>query len=210
MTELERALVALGRALDVPAAPDVMPAVRPRLAARRRWWPAAVVVLAAALAVALAVPGSRAAMLRFFHIRGAEVKLVDRVPAVRSAPLGERIRARDASFRLLLLDGRAPEAVYRAREGYWLRYPGVLLFEFESGSASVLKKVAGGGTRVTYVDVGREPGIWIGPGAHVVYLPGGEVRRAHATLLWQRGTITLRLEGPLTQAKATKIALRAR
>ncbi|HEY6055886.1 MAG TPA: hypothetical protein VIU86_18290, partial [Gaiellaceae bacterium] len=79
MSELEQALVALGRELALPPAPDLAAAVGGRLERRRRLRPWLVVALAllAALAVAFAVPQARSAILRFFHIRGAQVTLVD-------------------------------------------------------------------------------------------------------------------------------------
>jgi hypothetical protein len=211
VTELERALIALGRELELPSAPDLAAAVRSRLRRRRRWLvPALAAVLA--LAVALAVPPARSAILRFFHLRGAEVALVDRLPAVPRAPvsLGTPTTLAELPFRPLLPDGRKPRAVYLADGGVWLRYRGLLLFEFPSGSASFLKKVAAGDGKVEYVDVGGEPGIWIGAGTHVVYLPGGSARLAGRTLLWQRGPLTLRLEADLSKARAIALALSVR
>jgi hypothetical protein len=211
MTELERALVQLGRELDVPPAPDLTAAVRARVARRRRrpWLVVALAVLAAA-AIALAVPPARSAILRFFHIRGADVALVDRLPPVPPGPvsLGAPATLADADW-LLLPDGRRPTAVYRSNGGYWLRYPGLLLYEFPSGDAAFLKKVAAGRAKVEYVDVGGDPGIWIGAG-HVVYLPGGQARHAGRTLLWQHGRLTLRLEADVTKARAIALALSIR
>jgi hypothetical protein len=211
MTELERALVLLGRDLAVPATPELATAVRRRLARRRRWPLAAVLAAAAvAVAVAFAVPGSRAAILRFFHLRGAEVTIVERLPRLpATADLGVPIGLGAADFRLLLPDGREPAAVYAYQGGYWLRYPGLLLYEFRSGNAVFLKKVAGSAAEVEYVEVGGEPGIWVGT-RHAVYLPGGNARTAGHVLLWQHGALTLRLEAAVTKERAIAIALRIR
>jgi hypothetical protein len=113
-------------------------------------------------------------------------------------------------FRPLLPDGEQPLAVYLADGGAWLRYRGLLLYEFPSGSASFLKKVAAGDAKVEYVDVGGDPGIWIGAGRHVVYLPGGSVRLAGRTLLWQHGPLTLRLEADVSKVRAIALASRIR
>jgi hypothetical protein len=207
MTELERALVRLGRELELPATPQLAAAVGPRLGRRRRrFWPV-VVAVAIAVAVAFAVPGSRAALLRFFHIRGAEVRIVERLPPLGpTGSLGVPIGVGAADFRLLLLDGRLPDRVYASEGGYWLRYPGVLLFELRSGNAPFLKKVAGAAAAVEYVDVGGDPGIWIGV-RHATYLPGGGARAAGHVLLWQHGALTLRLEAPVSKAEAIRLAL---
>jgi hypothetical protein len=212
MSELERALVALGRDLELPPTPDLAAAVRTRLARRRRRWLVPALATLLAVAVALAVPPARSAILRFFHLRGAEVTIVDRLPPVQRAPvsLGTPTTLAALPFRPLLPVGEQPLAVYLADGGAWLRYRGLLLYEFPSGSASFLKKVAAGDAKVEYVDVGGDPGIWIGAGRHVVYLPGGSVRLAGRTLLWQHGPLTLRLEADVSKVRAIALASRIR
>jgi hypothetical protein len=208
VNELERALVLLGRELELPPTPDLAAAVRPRLARRRRWWIPAVAV-AAAVALAFAAPGSRGALLRFLHLGAARVELVDTLPALSPrASLGERIDAGEADFRLRLLDGRAPDAVYRGEGGYWLRYPGVLLYELRS-DGFLLKKLAGLDAQVEWTEVGGSPALWIG-GRHAVYLPGGRATAAGHVLLWQSGALTLRLEAEVSRDVAIGLALSIR
>ena len=212
MNELERALVHLGGELELPAAPDLTAAVRERLGRRRRR-PALVAValaLAAALAVAFAVPQSRGAILRFFHLGAVQVELVDRLPPLpETAPLGRRVAVTDAAFPLLRLDGRDPQAVYTDGAGYWLRYRGALLYELRTGDAALIKKVAGSAADVAYVSVGGSPGLWIGT-RHAVFLPGGRARAAGHVLVWQRGELTLRLEARVTRAAAVALAQKVR
>jgi hypothetical protein len=210
MTDLELELRDLAAHLEVPPAPPLLGVVLAHLARRRRRrrrLAFAVAIGLAMLAVAFAVPGSRASLLRFFHLRGATVSLVDRLPPLESrGSLGQPIPLDSAPFRLLLPGGRRPEQVYAGDGGYWLRYPGLLLFELESGpGAEIVKKAAVGTTNVEYVDVDGEPGIWIG-GRHAVYLPGGKPRAAGHVLIWQHGRLTLRLEAAVGRARALAIA----
>jgi hypothetical protein len=212
VTELERALVLLGRELELPPTPDLAAAVRPRLARRlRRRWVAAVALAVAAVALAFAVPGSRGALLRFFHLRGATVELVETLPALPGrVDLGRPVDPGSAPFRLLLLDGRAPDAVYAADGGYWLRYRGALLFELrDADGGTILKKVAGADAPVRWVTVGGDSGVWIGA-RHGLYLPGGAARTAGRTLLWQHGELTLRLEADAPLDEAIRLALSLR
>jgi hypothetical protein len=127
MSELEQRLVALGMALDVPPAPDTVPAVlaglparrrrrrawsaRPQGAAVRRRRPTRVLALALAALLllagaAMAVPASRDAILRAIGLRGVSIERVPRLPPI---PSGERTG-------LSLGLGR-PVSVARARHG---------------------------------------------------------------------------------------------
>jgi hypothetical protein len=209
MTDLELELRDLAAQIDMPPTPHFAGAVRARLTRRRRQRRVFAVARATgvvALAVAFAVPSSRASLLRFFHIRGAAVNIVDKLPRLTPRrSLGTSISPNDASFRLLLPGGRRPERVYAGDGGYWLRYPGLLLFEFESGDGDTLLKKAALGTKVEYVDIRGEPGIWIGA-RHAVYLPGGPPRAADHVLIWQHGLLTLRLEAAVGRERALVVA----
>src|SRR5256885_16442994 len=91
MTELEWALVALGRELDIPAGPDLRSRVRERIEREPRRRRAAVlaVALLVALGIALAVPPARSAILRFFHIGSVPIEPVETLPpASQRSPLG--------------------------------------------------------------------------------------------------------------------------
>lgn len=210
MTDLELELRDLAAHLDTPEAPPLAGAVLTRLVRRRRRRRVLLVAVAAgvtALAVALAVPSSRAALLRFFHLRGAAVTIVDRLPRLSPRrPLGVPIPLNSASFRLLRPNRLRPERVYAGNGGYWLRYSGLLLFEFENTDGSeILKKASLRTTDVEYVDVDGEPGIWIGS-RHALYLPGGPPRAAGHALIWQHGRLTLRLEAAVGREQALAIA----
>ena len=210
MTDLERELRDLAAHLDVPPAPPLLGVVLARVARRRRRHRRlafAVAVGFAALAVAFAVPASRASLLRFFHLRGARVTLVDRLPPITiRRSLGQPVPLGSAPFRLRLPGGRRPQQVYAGEGGYWLRFPGLLVFEFESGSGTeVIKKAVLGSADVEYVDVNGDPGIWVG-GRHAVYFPGGPPRASGHALIWQQGRLTLRLEAAVSRERALAVA----
>jgi hypothetical protein len=211
MTDLELELRDLAAHLDIPRAPELAGVVTARLAGRRRRRHGRVLAVAlatgiVALAVAFAVPSSRASLLRFFHLRGATVTVVDKLPPLRArGSLGTPISSDDASFRLLLPSGRPPRRIYAGDGGFWLRYPGLLLFEFEGGDGRTILKKAALGTEVEHVEVNGEPGIWIG-GRHAVYLPGGPPRAAGHVLIWRHGHLTLRLEADVGRERALAVA----
>ena len=210
MTALELELRELSAHLEVPPSPPLYGAVLARVTRRkqrRRLLAVAVAFAVASLAIALAVPDSRASLLRFFHIRGASVALVDRLPPLTSRrSLGQPIALDQAGFRLLLPSGRRPETVYAGDGGYWLRYPGLLLFEFESsGGLQIIKKATLVSADVESVQVRGEPGIWIGA-RHDLFLPGGPPVAAGRALVWQHGGLTLRLEAAASRDQALAIA----
>src|ERR671934_128189 len=95
-----------------------------------------------------------------------------------------------------------------------LRRPRLLVTEFigtkVEGSFS---KKAGRRTSVERVRVSGGPGIWLGGAKHTFsFLDGAgmtrdwETRLAGNTLVWERGGLTLRLEGDLSRARAIRLA----
>jgi hypothetical protein len=211
MTELERALAGLD--VDWPATPSFeLRAPAPR--ARRRVVLAIAVAVLVAVACAFAVPQSRGAILRFFHIGGESIERVHTLPPASEqslrASLGFRIsRAQGAN-----LLGRpfavAGVQLYRTNIVVSALLPGdVLLSELRTGNDPIiLKKYVAGATDVA--GVALEPGLtglWIHGGRHVFLAPQLPARFAGNTLVWQRGGITFRLEGKsLTRADAIRLA----
>jgi len=219
VTPLEHALVALGRELELPPAPDLVPAVRARLEPRRSRRPLVLALAAAALvalAAALAVPQARSTVLRFFHLGGVTIERVETLPQAQERPLAEglgpRVSIKDAAtvadFQPLL--PRGVDHVY-VNEGailVLLRAHGrpVLLTEFRGGF--YMKKILGGETGIEQVRVGRDYGLWVAGARHVFRMPSQAPRLAGNVLLWTHGGLTLRLEGRLTKAEAVRLALR--
>jgi len=222
----ERELRALAAYLDFPAERDLAPAVRARLAPRPRRRRALVLVLAAlvlALAVAFSVPPARSAILRFFHLRGASIEFVDRLPEVRGAapldlgaPISPGEAAKTAGFEPLrssLLGD--PDSVTWDGSMLWFRYRDVRLLVSQfvgSERGELVKKVVEPRTMITPVTVLGQQGYFLSGATHFLYLAptnlirDERVRLARNVLLWQHGRLTLRLEGVLTVGEALRIA----
>ena len=235
MSELELHLRQLGRVLDLPEPPDVAPAVRRRieLAAPAPFWRGRLLLVALAAAIVgvgavLAVPPARSAVLDFFGIGSAEIRIVDELPEVERGPLDlgkgttlEAVRRRVPG----LLEPRGddvgqPDHVFV--RGYepgspvtfvWgdAERPRLLLTQVR-GRFHFEKLVMGGATDLIVTEVNGEDAAWMEGEPHVVFVesPQGGVdlpgRLARNTLVWSRGPVTLRLEGDLSREDAERIA----
>jgi hypothetical protein len=224
MTELERALAALGRELDLPPEPDLRSRVRERIGRRSSYRRALVPALAllVALGIALAVPEARSAILRFFHIGAVTIERVETLPAARArsltAGLGSALSLHEAEARSgvsLVLNGPRPQRFY-AHPGLiatLLDYRGkpVLLAEFQGDQTGIAKKLAGPDTRVGPAPIGSF-GLWLEGGRHVLIWdvpPAGarqmERRLAGNVLIWAEGDRTFRLEGGLNKGQMVEL-----
>jgi hypothetical protein len=231
VNELELRLEELGRELAFPREPDLAPAVLGRTQRKPFAWGR--VALAAALAVlalaaAFAVPQSRGAILRFFHLGGATVVGVETLPQAtersRAAGLGTPVTLREAErrtgYRLVLPPGKRPTRAYVLGDSlvtFVLEAYGkpVLLSEFGSFGPGSLQKLVAQEAHVEPARVGVAQALWIhGPHAFEYFGRNGfhqaPVRQRGNVLLWLRGPLTLRLEGPLTKAQALELARRIR
>jgi len=194
VSELERALVALGRELDVPEAPDPVPAVLGRIGPRRtvhlprRRLVLALAVLAlAALGATLAIPEARSAFLRILDIGGERIEIVDELPELPlvhelERTLGERVTLAEArrrrNFELRGLE-RAPDGVYLGARGtVWFLYgtperPRLLLSQtplLDVDAPALQKKLVGSGTLVELVDVDEAEGAFLSGEPHFLFL----------------------------------------
>ena len=194
MSELERALVALGRDLDVPEPPDLVPAVMTQLASRswrtperRRWILAVALVVVAGLAATLAIPDARSALFRFLSIGGERIELVDTLPEVPvqedlELALGEQVtleEARRTSSLPLRKLKDPPDRVYVGDHGtVWFLYGSLEHVRLLVAQSSLrppddellLKKLVAPETRVERVDVDGSPGIFLSGETHFVFL----------------------------------------
>jgi hypothetical protein len=244
MSELELALVHLGRQLDVPPTPELPSRVRAQLAegpARRLWASRSrdlAIALAAALIVAvgalLAVPGTRAAILEFFHLRGVTIQHVDELPTVplqrdfNKLFLGEKVSLdeakRRADFDVVVLEALGdPDAIYFQEDtppGGMVSFvygtpehPRALFTEFRATVREVIFKKVAAGTDIAPVRIDGREGFFLSGQPHEFgyFDRNGQfheeiVRLAGNTLLWERGPLTLRLEADINREEALEIA----
>lgn len=218
MTELERALLALGDELDFPATPDLWPRVHERVA-RPRWFRPALAAVAlgvVALGIAFAVPPARSAILRFFHVGAATVERVDTLPPAQPRSLVAGLGA-PVSRPTLRLPPDVTALRYYERPGLdaaLVRYRGkrLLIAEAQGDQMSFFKKVAGPTTHVDEVPLG-EFGLWITGAPHVLMwqFRFGEVRQAETrlagpVLVWLSNGVTYRIEGDLDKSRMLDLA----
>lgn len=232
--ELEQRLLALGTALDVPPAPDTVPAVLAGLPARRRrLGRPARRMLAVALATmlllvgaAMAVPPSRHAILRVIGLRGVSIERVPRLPPLppgartgRAFRLGEPItltRARHAAGFTALVPPRASGAYigHDVPGGRISIQTGrVLIIEFRGTAQPFIFKVIDPDTKVKITRVNGSQGVYLSGAPHQVLfgtangqIRSDRVRLAGNVLIWQQGPLIVRIEGTHTLAQALAIA----
>jgi hypothetical protein len=227
MPELERELREVGRLLAFPPEPDLVPAVRARLGeaprqllvARRRVLVLALAAVVVAIAAAFAVPPARTAILRFFHIGGETIERVDTLPnaprispiAGLAGPMSVEDATDRAGFNLILPPKHG--GIY-AEDGVIATYirPRVVLTEAR-GDIGMSKKFVSPQTTLEPLMVNDHDGMWITGAPHVIMYFDSQgrgyekhVRIAGNTLVWAYGSVTLRIEGPITQAQALHIA----
>jgi hypothetical protein len=227
MPELERELREVGRLLAFPPDPDLVPAVRARLGeaprqllvARRRVLVLALAAVVVAIAAAFAVPPARTAILRFFHIGGETIERVDTLPnaprispiAGLAGPMSVEDATDRAGFNLILPPKHG--GIY-AEDGVIATYirPRVVLTEAR-GDIGMSKKFVSPQTTLEPLMVNDHDGMWITGAPHVIMYFDSQgrgyekhVRIAGNTLVWAYGSVTLRIEGPITQAQALHIA----
>jgi hypothetical protein len=223
MTNLEHELRGLAPFVEQPPERDLAPAVRARIGARspqpgRLVLALAVVVLA--VAVAFAVPPARSAILRWLGLGNARVEFVDRLPDVRTRrPLDIGVRTSlgvaRAGVPYHVLTSKllgSPDEVHLLGDQVGFVYGKHKLVVLQSRGTFFTKQV-GPGTHVQNFRLDGQPALWISGASHFFgYVAGqGETRSAELylagnVLIWQRGALTLRLEGKLSRTEAVRIA----
>jgi hypothetical protein len=241
MSELELELREL--AVDWPETPDLAGAVAGRLTAapaRRPWWridrPAwqvAVASVAVLIAVVMAVPPARSAVLDLLGF--GSVRIVREEPSRFGSglALGEPVTLEQARERFPVLvpeELGEPDAVYmtgqpfvrvdlvyREREGLPASSNtgvGLLVTEFHAVAEPLIEKTVGSGARVERLTVGDDPAFFISGAEHgFAYIPrDGDgtfepPRLAGNTLLVDRSDgVLLRVEGDIDRDEAVRIA----
>ena len=206
-----------------PAAPDrVVPPARRRLAA-------------VALAAGLTLAGAALAAASLGLVPGVRVRRAEQPPAVAFTQFpgyGRRVGLADAQaaapFRVLLpsglgeadrvlldrdLSGAAIVTVVYGDD----RRARLVLTQWVAG-AVLFDKMLGYETRTEYVDVAGAPGLWIEGGRfHDVFYVSRSADEERApgylggnVLVWQRGSVSYRLEAAVSMGRALELARRLR
>jgi hypothetical protein len=235
MTELERALLAVGQNLEVPAAPDLTGAVRARLAEgrrpslfSRRVLVVALAVLAVAVGAVLAVPQARSTIKDWLGIGNVTIRYVEELPPVEQATddlgLGEQMSLEEAreragfQVRVPNVEGLDdPPKVYYNEESSQVAFlygseekPKLLITQADARGA--IEKIVN--LNVTERElVVVEPGyagVWLYGEKHAIFYPSTEheepFRLVGNALVYEIDGVTLRIEAELSKDEALRIA----
>ncbi len=181
------------------------------------------ILLAVLVGVLAFSPGARSAFREIFGIRGATVERVEDLPELdaRRFDFGQPVSREEAERRVgfELVDLGEPDGIYvRGRAASLVygpaRTPRLVLTQLRGRVwDGFVKKVGSSGTRIDQVTVDGEPGLFVSGDEHfVMYLDGSDAVTgeqaylAGTVLLWNRGSLLLRLEGDLTRAEALELA----
>ncbi|MFL5971166.1 MAG: hypothetical protein ACJ750_02130 [Gaiellaceae bacterium] len=235
MTELERALLTVGRNLELPVTPDLTGAVRTRLAEGRR--PSlfsrralivALAVLAVALGAVLAVPQARSTIRDWLGIGNVTIRYVEDLPPVDQATagleLGEQMSLEEAreraGFRVRVptvegLDD-PPKVFYNDTSSqvaflYGSEEKPKLLITQADARGAIEKLVNLNVTERELVVV--EPGyagIWLYGEKHAIFYPSTDheepFRLVGNALVYEIDGVTLRIEAEISKDDALRIA----
>ncbi|MEV4380381.1 hypothetical protein [Streptosporangium sp. NPDC049644] len=188
--------------------------------ARRRAVAAAVAILVALFLGA--TPAGRAAVVEILRFAGVELRIGDPGPLPSWAPRplpGERRvtleqAGRQVAFPIAVPAALGEPAEVRVGDGgrvVSLLWPGLRLDEYDGGLLPVYRKELGP-PWPQETRVGDAQAQWIPAHHGLTYLPRGggaaeaRPRAAGPTLIWRRGQVGLRLEGPGDIGRALEIA----
>lgn len=140
-----------------------------------------------------------------------------RVPYGALVPSAPELATPDEVYVSQTWSGEQVALVYRARPGVpeaGETGVGLLLIQFRGQvDAALFGKGLGPGTRLEQVTVNGSPGFWIEGRPHAVFyrdatgqVRDDTIRLAGNVLLWEQGSLTLRLESALSKDEALRIA----
>jgi len=233
MPELEQALLAVGRNLDVPATPDLTGSVRRRLAEGRRPWfsrrllVVALAVLAVAVSAVLAVPQARSTIRDWLGIGNVTIRYVEDLPPVEQATgdlgLGERMSLEEAreraGFRVRVptVDGLDDPKVYYNDVSSQVAFlyvseerPKLLITQADArGAIEKLVNLNVTERELVVVEPGYA-GVWLFGEKHAIFYPSTDheepFRLVGNALVFENDGVTLRIEAEISKAEALRIA----
>ncbi|MGI5503094.1 hypothetical protein [Lentzea sp. CA-135723] len=208
------ALRDLGRHLHVPEPPDVTAAVLAEIAKpKRNRWLKAIAAAVTAFAIAFAVsPAVRAGVQQLLEFAGVEFRteapqsVAPPLPS-QDVPLDEARKQMPFEIHLPAELGTPDRVTVHEGRFVTLHYGELRLDQFDGTISSTVGKL------IHQEGVEQiNDRIWI-PYPHVFFYIDRdgqwhteEPQKAGQTLLWQRGQVTLRLEGDLTRQRALEIS----
>jgi hypothetical protein len=227
---LERELAELR--IEWPETPDIAAAVGARIATpapRRRWWVArpawqlAVVAVALVIAVVMAVPPTRAAVLDWLGLRSVRIEHREPRPSTfgRRLALGDPVTLAQARRQFPV---RVPAALGPPTAVYLSGNPtrvdmvyrgGPLVTELHATVTPVIEKTIGSAAKFARFRIDGDPAYFISGARHgFAYIAAGsqepqfeDQRLAGNTLLVERRDgLLLRIEGKLDREAAVRIA----
>ena len=235
MSELERALLAVGRNLEVPATPDLTGAVRARLAegrrptlVSRRALVVTLAVLAVAVGAVLAVPQARSTIKDWLGIGNVTIRYVEDLPPVEQATddlgLGEQMSLEEAreraGFRVRVptVDGLDdPPKVYYNDQSSQVAFlygseekPKLLITQADArGAIEKLVNLNVTERELVVVEPGYA-GVWLYGEKHAIFYPGTDYeepfRLVGNALVYEIDGVTARIEAEISKDEALRIA----
>jgi hypothetical protein len=235
MTELERALLAVGRNLEVPVAPDLTGAVRARLAegrrpmlVSRRALVVALAVLAVAVGAVLAVPQARSTIRDWLGIGNVTIRYLEELPPVEQATddlgLGEQMSLEEAreragfSVRVPTVDGLDdPPKVFYNEDSSQVAFlygseekPRLLITQADArGAIEKLVNLNVTERELVVVEPGYA-GVWLFGEKHAIFYPSTDheepFRLVGNALVYEIDGVTARIEAEISKDEALRIA----
>jgi hypothetical protein len=235
MPELEQALLAVGRNLDVPATPDLAAPVRKRLAEgrrpsvfSRRVLVVALAVLAVLVGAVLAVPQARSTIRDWLGIGSVTIRYVEDLPPVEQATgdlqLGERMSLEQAreragfTVRVPTVEGLDdPPKVYYNQDSSQVAFlygsedePRLLLTQADArGAIEKLVNLNVTERELVVVEPGYA-GVWLYGEKHALFYPSTDheepFRLVGNALVYEIDGVTLRIEAEIERDEALRIA----
>jgi hypothetical protein len=235
MSELEQALLAVGRNLDLPATPDLAAPVRRRLAEgrrpsvfSRRVLVVALAVLAVLVGAVLAVPQARSTIRDWLGIGSVTIRYVEDLPAVEQATgdlqLGERMSLEEAreragfTVRVPTVEGLDdPPKVYYNQDSSQVAFlygsedePRLLITQADArGAIEKLVNLNVTDRELVVVEPGYA-GVWLYGEKHALFYPSTDheepFRLVGNALVYEIDGVTLRIEAEIARDEALRIA----